>query len=98
MPGVRQAQNKKIKITLITQAHWGCARSRLLLKICVVAKRMVRTTINLVGTLHVVRSSQNPLMDLKNLQFFLEDRDSSKINLVDLKMSLDPLSTFRSTF
>ncbi len=30
------------------QAHWGCARSRLLLKICVVAKRMVCTTINLV--------------------------------------------------
>ncbi len=26
-----------------------------LLKICVVAKRMVRTTINLVGTLHVIR-------------------------------------------
>jgi hypothetical protein len=37
------------------QAERGCARSRLLLKICVVAKRMVRTTINLVGTLHVVR-------------------------------------------
>ncbi len=29
---------------------------------------------------------------------FLEDRDYSKINLVDLIMSLDPLSTFRSTF
>ncbi len=45
-----------------------------------------------------LRTSQNPLMDLKNLHFFLEDRDYSKINLVDLKMSLDPLSTFRSTF
>ncbi len=44
------------KITLLQeQAERGCARSRLLLKICVVAKRMVRTTINLVGTLHVVQ-------------------------------------------
>ncbi len=43
-------------------------------------------------------TSQKPLLDLKNLQFFLEDRDYSKINLNDLKMSLDPLSTFRSTF
>jgi hypothetical protein len=40
---------------LIKQAHWGYARLRLLLKICLVAKRMVRTTINLVGTLHVVQ-------------------------------------------
>ncbi len=46
----------------------------------------------------ILPTSQKPLMDLKNLQFFLEDRDYSKINLVDLKMSLDPLSTFRSTF
>ncbi len=30
-------------------------RDYYLLKICVVAKRMVRTTISLVGTLHVVR-------------------------------------------
>ncbi len=45
-----------------------------------------------------VDSSQKPLLDLKKLHFFLEDRDYSKINLVDLKMSLDPLSTFRSTF
>ena len=43
-------------------------------------------------------ASQKPLLDLKNLQFFLEGRDYSKINLVDLIMSLDPLSTFRSTF
>ncbi len=34
----------------------------------------------------------------KKLTIFLEDRDYSRINLVDLKMSLDPLSTFRSTF
>ncbi len=32
-------------------------------------------------------SSQMPLMDLKNLQFFLEDRDHSKINLVDLRLT-----------
>jgi hypothetical protein len=30
-------------------------------------------------------TSQMPLMDLKNLQFSLEDRDHSKINLVDLR-------------
>jgi hypothetical protein len=30
-------------------------------------------------------TSQMPLMDLKNLQFSLEDRDRSKINLVDLR-------------
>ena len=30
-------------------------------------------------------ASQMPLMDLKNFQFSLEDRDRSKINLVDLR-------------
>ena len=56
---------------------------------------------NVTSTLRLLKrviSSQMPLMDLKNIHFFLEDRDYSKINLVDLKMSLDPLSTFRSTF
>ncbi len=41
--------------SFLLQAKRGCARSRLLLKKCVVAKRMVCTTINLVGTLHVLR-------------------------------------------
>ncbi len=42
---------------LIINKPIGAAPGRdyYLLKICVVAKRMVRTTINLVGTLHVVR-------------------------------------------
>jgi hypothetical protein len=32
-------------------------------------------------------ASQMPLMDLKNLQFSLEDRDRSGINLVDQRLT-----------
>jgi hypothetical protein len=39
------------------------------------------------GRMYLRATSQMPLMDLKNLQFSLEDRDYSKINLVDLKLT-----------
>ncbi len=34
---------------------------------------------------NLTETSQMPLMDLKNLQFTLEERDRSKINLIDLR-------------
>ncbi len=46
-----------------------------------------RETIKKKGILNPTRNTQRPVMDLKNLHFSLEDRDQSKINLVDLRLT-----------
>ena len=56
-----------------------------------------RTVHTLVGLPRDNRLTK-AIIGSKKFTIFLEDRDYSKTNLVDLKMSLDPLSTFRSTF
>ncbi len=51
--------------------------------------RLYRRDNLILQTKHVTAlgTSQMPLMDLKNLQFSLEERDRSKINLVDLRLT-----------